>query len=546
MSESIGSDIDIILITQSECIDYSRYLDLPLKRIAEYRNLVYPRMVYQNSGFRSHLDILNHGKFGKYYQDAEFAERRNFYNIWNLPGFSGIHLANYLSQYGIRSLIVNNIDSEWDVLERRCEAVGQPPLIAVSCTFYLSFNEIKRITKKLKKWFPASEIVIGGAFLNQFFVNKKLTELGAGMKRLGIDYALYSYNSEQDLKELVLQRKRRDSSISLGDVRNLAFFEGNEFKTTASRWHEPVLQGVPINWDKLNLSFVNRTIQLRVSSGCPFECAFCSYPVTAKGFHPADLNIFEEDLKRILQRTSATRIIFIDDTINVPKDRFKKLCASLARMKVAWYSFLRVQFIDDETVRLMKDSGCAMVYMGIESANDAVLSNMNKKATRGEFEAGIRLLKKHGIPMLAGFVIGFPGETEGTAMENVDFIENNGIDFYALKEFYYMKHAPVYENRHRYQLSGIGADWEHKTMNSRQAADLKLLMFKQIKSSVAIDPDTSMWYVAYLNDQGYSMAQVKSIQSAINSVILEQLDGRFDNDHPAFAQISRIVKSVLL
>ena len=246
----------------------------------------------------------------------------------------------------------------------------------------------------------------------------------------------------------------------------------------------------------------------------------------------------------MLQQSSATRIIFIDDTFNVPKERFKQICATLSRMKVAWYSFLRVQFVDEEIVRLMKDSGCAMVYMGIESANDTILGNMNKKATRHEFEKGVRLLKKYGIPMLAGFVIGFPGETEKTAMENIDFIESNGIDFYTLKEFYYMKHAPVHESRQRYQLTGSGANWEHATMNYRQASDLKLSMFRRIKGATAVDPDTSMWYVAYLNDQGYSMAQVKEVQTAINTIIGDQLDGKFDQEHPAFARINRIVRSV--
>ncbi len=544
MPDIVRPPVDVILIAQSECVDYSKYLDLPLERMIEYRHLVYPRMVHQNNGFRSHLDILNQAKFGKYYRDADPADRRHFYNIWNLPSFSGIHLANYLAQYDINPFIINNIDSEWDILERCAAAGSAPPLIALSCTFYLSFNEIKRITRKIQARFPDAEIVIGGAFLNQFLLNDTLTELEAGMRRLGIAYALLAYNSEQDLKDLVLFKKRQDPGEHASHIGDLAYFEGGRFRMTPSVWKVPVLEGVAVNWDKLNLSFINHTIQLRVSSGCPFSCAFCSYPVTTKGFHPSGLGMFEEDLKRMLKQSSADRIIFIDDTFNVPKERFKKICATLSKMKVAWYSFLRVQFVDEEIVRLMKDSGCAMVYMGIESANDTILGNMNKKATRHEFEKGVRLLKKYGIPMLAGFVIGFPGETEKTAMENIDFIESNGIDFYTLKEFYYMKHAPVHENRQRYQLTGLGANWEHATMNYRQASDLKLSMFRQIKGATAVDPDTSMWYVAYLNDQGYSMAQVKGIQTAINTIIGDQLDGKFDPVHPAFAQINRIVRSV--
>ncbi|MBF0595420.1 MAG: radical SAM protein, partial [Candidatus Omnitrophica bacterium] len=431
-----------------------------------------------------------------------------------------------------------------DLLAARGLRDGAPRLIVVSCTFYLSFNEIKRVVRKAKKLFPAVPIVIGGAFLNQFFLNDRMADLEAGMRKLGIDYALYAHNSEADLKGLILMLRKPAGFREWRELKNLAYLEKGAFQVTDGEWHEPLVQGVPVHWDKLDLSFVRRTIQLRVSSGCMFQCAFCSYPVTTRGFHPAEPAAFDSDLGRILDQTGAARVIFIDDTFNVPKERFKKICHSLAQRKIAWYSFLRVQFIDDATAALMKASGCAMVYLGIESANDGVLGNMNKKVTRREFEQGLRFLKKYDIPVLAGFVIGFPGETKETAMEIRDFIDSNGVDFYTLKEFYYLPHTPVHQQRERYQLTGSGADWKHQTMTYTEASALKIALFKQITSAVAVDPDTSMWHIAYLNDRGYSMAQVKQVQRAINALIVEQLEGKFREDSPYFAELSRMVKSV--
>ena len=37
-----------------------------------------------------------------------------------------------------------------------------------------------------------------------------------------------------------------------------------------------------------------------------------------------------------------------------------------------WFSFLRVQYIDDDIARMMRDSGCKGVYLGMESSNDAL------------------------------------------------------------------------------------------------------------------------------------------------------------------------------
>jgi len=36
-----------------------------------------------------------------FYEDASFEERKELLNIWDLPGFNGIHIADYLSNYNI-------------------------------------------------------------------------------------------------------------------------------------------------------------------------------------------------------------------------------------------------------------------------------------------------------------------------------------------------------------------------------------------------------------------------------------------------------------
>src|SRR3546814_6445960 len=83
------------------------------------------------------------------------------------------------------------------------------------------------------------------------------------------------------------------------------------------------------------------------------------------------------------------RIIFIDDTFNVPPHRFKELVKIFAEYPFEWFSFLRVQYVNEEVMAMMKDSGCKGVYLGIESASDKVLKNMNKRATNKQFAEGV-------------------------------------------------------------------------------------------------------------------------------------------------------------
>ena len=527
---------DLIIISQFDVVDYERYSRLPLDRLELYHELVFPRMVHCQGRFRSHLDVMNVLADGKGFMEAEYTERRRMLNIWNLPGFAAMHLANYLLQYGICTAIINNIDAEWD---RFCDVYGSsqtPPLVGISTTFCLSYAPLQRVVEKLRRLDSDMEIVLGGAFAHEQATNTKTAAFERPMTKHKIDYVLHAFNSEADLRDLVLSRKV--GGIVSG-VHNLAYRTGEgRFRTNPCRWNDPVLDEVSPCWDRLDLPHVNRTVQFRTSCGCPFACAFCSYPQTARRFDVLGIERTEEHIASLLRIPGVDRIVFIDDTFNVPPERFKELCRMFCKYDFEWFSFLRVQFIDDETARLMRQSGCKAVYLGIESANDTVLKNMNKKATRSDFARGVRLLKKYDITIMAAFVIGFCGETGQSIADNVEFIENEGVDFYTLKEFYYMPHTPIHKNRRRFGLSGMHSDWKHDTMDFQRAHQHKIEMFRQITNSVFVDPDANLWHLAYLYDQGYEMEQIARIQRRINAVMADQMNGTVDDAHPAFGQLT--------
>ncbi len=140
-------------------------------------------------------------------------------------------------------------------------------------------------------------------------------------------------------------------------------------------------------------------------------------------------------------------------------------------------------------------------------------------------------------------MIGFPGETAETIEENIRFLDECKIDFYSTKEFYYMPHAQVHRDRENYGLSGMGNKWTHNTMDSVQAAEMKVHMFRTITNSTFIDPDTSLWYIAYLCDQGYSIDDIKNIHRVINRMMLREIDGDFAHKEPDMDELRAIVAS---
>jgi serine/threonine protein kinase len=60
---------------------------------------------------------------------------------------------------------------------------------------------------------------------------------------------------------------------------------------------------------------------------------------------------------------------------------YRPLCLKLLSSGFKWNCQFRCQYADDETVHLMRESGCEGVFLGLEAANDDVLRNMNKDVT---------------------------------------------------------------------------------------------------------------------------------------------------------------------
>ncbi|MBF0419911.1 MAG: radical SAM protein [Magnetococcales bacterium] len=521
-------DIDIILIAQSNVIDNNKFSTLPKDRLSIYKNLVYPRLVRVEDRLVSHLDYINYHRTGRFYSDVGYIDRRQMLNIWNLPSMGGMHLANYLTQFGFSVKIINNFDSEFDIFTKLYQNSSRPPLVGISTTFYLSWAIVGGIVKRLRDIDNDMKVALGGAFVNSEFVSKGASVFEGKMKKYKMNYVLYAFNSEMDLRNLMLYL---EGKCDYQKIRNFcaldSAIEGGSYFVSSSQWNSPLLElkDVPAQWHSLDIPFVNSTVQIRTASGCPFKCSFCSYPTTAGGWFTVDEQVVERHLESVLSIPGVNKIIFIDDTFNVPSRRFVKLLKLFSKFNFEWFSFLRVQYVNEEMVKMMRDTGCRGVYLGIESANDTVLQNMNKKVTIKQFADGVNLLNKFNIDYLAAFVLGFPGESYQTIVDNIRFIRDNGVKYYSLKEFYYMDNTSIHEKRFKYGLSGIGKRWRHDTMSYEQASDLKLELFSAVNESIHVDPDTSLWYMAYLYDQGFSFADIADMQKRINRDIKVQISG---------------------
>jgi anaerobic magnesium-protoporphyrin IX monomethyl ester cyclase len=222
---------------------------------------------------------------------------------------------------------------------------------------------------------------------------------------------------------------------------------------------------------------------------------------------------------------------FVYDTFNVPRDRFETLIDRMIEedLVMPWYSFLRCQYIDETLVKKMKKSGCAGVFLGMESGANKILKNMKKGAIVDFYRDGIRWLKANGILTVGSFIVGFPGETEETVSETQTFIEKSGLDYYFIQPFYYLHHTPVHLSAEKYGLTGNGLYWSHDTMDWKVASGHINRLFMEIKNSTFVNPDYTLWEIAYLQSKGLLNVEIMNYRKMINRMTRDQME-RFGFD----------------
>ncbi len=166
-----------------------------------------------------------------------------------------------------------------------------------------------------------------------------------------------------------------------------------------------------------------------VNRGCPNQCSFCSRQNLFKKTRIRSIESILKEIRDIQSLQTYNHINFYDN-INISKSFFRNFCRMFIEngIRIPWGCELRVDTINSEDARLLKEAGCQLIATGIESANEKVLKTNFKYQNPEQVRKGIINLKKYDIAIQAYFVLGLPGETEDSFFQTIEFIESLPLD----------------------------------------------------------------------------------------------------------------------
>lgn len=236
-----------------------------------------------------------------------------------------------------------------------------------------------------------------------------------------------------------------------GNVPGLIFKHGDGYVTTEVRKDIKDLDLLPFpDYDGFSYpEYMKQTnheaAYITASRSCPFKCTFCFHPSGDKYRKRSLDNIFQE--LDMLVAKYPFQVLQVSDELFAPKrDRVIEFCKRIAPYKLKWAVQLRVCDVDEELLKLMRDSGCISISYGIESADDRILTSMVKKITLAQIERALELTYNTGIDIQGSLIFGDAAETKETVENSLKWYDKHSHYVLDLNMIHIFPGTVLYKN----------------------------------------------------------------------------------------------------
>lgn len=173
-------------------------------------------------------------------------------------------------------------------------------------------------------------------------------------------------------------------------------------------------------------NYNNPIKNIMASFFCPYNCPYCGnykykemYRIKKAQLRPVS-DVAEEALE--LKDYPLELIFFQDDIFPIyNKGWIDMFCKQYPQVNVPFHIQTRVEFINNDIIRQLKEVGLHSVTFAIESGNSRLRwSVLERKMSDKIILKGAEILHKYGIKFRTENMIGIPEETMETALETLD------------------------------------------------------------------------------------------------------------------------------
>ena len=349
-------------------------------------------------------------RFREPHDDAEF------------PSLGLAYLAGMLKRKGIPLVCLDCKYDQIDIQQfsLRYQLLESVDIVAITAMTHniLDAHNVAEIVKTIR---PGTKVIVGGCH-----VTSEPEETLLKMKYF--DLAVIG-EGEYTFPELI---------AALRTVRDIATVDGIAFRdknghVVKTRLRAPIidLDNIPFPaWDLF--SRPKHKLPILTSRGCPYKCNFCARVFGSRVRYRSPQSVIAE-FEYLLEQYKIKYFGIPDETFTLNRRRLRAILTLLIERKlskkITWAAQTRVDLVTFDLFRLMKDAGCVLIGMGVESGSARVLKQSGKNITKGQAVSAVHIVRKLGIKINAYFILGHPDESPAEMLQTIRFAAMLNPDF---------------------------------------------------------------------------------------------------------------------
>jgi len=361
------------------------------------------------------------------------------------PPIGSLSIIAYLRRQGINDIEFYHIDANRpryeDVLAHIRERA--PGVIGISAVVSTAYAYTKRLTLDIKAMLPDTLVVVGGNLAASAEIL---------LKRTGTDLCALG-EGERVFLNVVRRAESTRRPGDFKDIPGLALLdERGEMVNTGYETALDRAEVYDLDWEDLARScdldwYIvpafdgdkcfrhgfrqdprtyephrrnKRIITIPSAKGCVARCTFCHR--WDKGVRYVPVDNLRQRLTALVDKYDVGFIQVGDENFGTDRRWLKEFCALMREFDFLWkVGGMRVNCVDEDTILLMKESGCTYIAYGMETGSERMLEIMEKKTSIADNRNAMKWTIEAGLSTPIQIVLGMPGETPDTVRETIDF-----------------------------------------------------------------------------------------------------------------------------
>jgi anaerobic magnesium-protoporphyrin IX monomethyl ester cyclase len=133
------------------------------------------------------------------------------------------------------------------------------------------------------------------------------------------------------------------------------------------------------------------------------------------------------EIETAVRRWGIKRFLFRDPDFTENKKRISGLLELIRKggLGIQWSCETRLDLLNEELLKAMKDSGCIEIGTGIETVHGEILRDVKRREISDErIRKTCVLARKLGIIIQGNYILGFPEDTKETMRDTIEYAKS--------------------------------------------------------------------------------------------------------------------------